>query len=682
MLKFENVFKKPEKYLRFGLEKESLRINQNGNSVGTKHPFNKKFDNKFITVDFGEQQVEFITGIHKSINDCIDEIKLLTNIFYKHMPRNEVIWNYSMPLKDISNNYMALGSNSHTKYRKKLIKTSSLEQQLISGIHFNWSLSKEERKKMGLDEINKIYFNIFKNYSYYSYLIKNMFGFSPTENFKKFDKVSYRQEGKNAYNQFNNNYIGNSYEEYKENINGLIKDKKLIAWRNVFGQIRTKPHNSKDIEWVEIRNIDLDYLNEFGLNKEALEFINYFLLYLSDLKNPIFGKQDNLKNSYLILEDVKKWLSKYKIDTKFLNKYLTAFKNNKYVKREKPNVKSIIKKQIKLRNKYLENPFSLKEIDDMELSTQILIEKSYIEGFDTKIVNKKKNEIKIDGVLIKQATLNPFDSKKGLEIIDSKIKTNNFLIKNNFSSTKQKLYKNINNAKRDFKSWAGKQIVVKPVSTNFSKGITVLNFKFNKEDWNKAMEFAFKYDKQIIIEIFVKGTEYRFLVINNKLIGVLKRIPANVKGDGKHSIKELVEIKNKNINRGKNYKKPLEKIKLKNIEKQFLKSQGITDKYIPKKNEVIFLRHNSNVSTGGDTVDVTDKVNKKYKEIAVKATAKLNLFICGLDIIIPNINKFSKYTILEMNWNPAIHIHTYPEVGKNRNPSKYILKLIKEKNKN
>ena len=682
MLKYEEIFKNQEKYLRFGLEKESLRISKNGHSVDTKHPFKKKFENKFITVDFGEQQVELITGIHKSIQDCIDEIKLLNNIFYKNINDDEIIWNYSMPLQDIKKNYMALGQNRRTRYRKKLLKTSSLKQQLISGIHFNWSIAPEIAQKINSEKLNNIYFNIFKNYSYYFYLIKNMFGFSPTEDFKTFDKISYRQEGDDAYNQFNIKNIGNSYEEYRKNINNLIKNKQLIAWWNVYGQIRTKPHNAKNIKWIEVRNIDLDYLNDSGLNIEALTFINYFLLYLSQLKDPIFSKDDNLKNSWIILKDVKNWLDKYNVDTKFLNKYLSAFKQNHYVKRDKPNIKKIINQQIKLKNSYLENHFALKEIEDMELSTQILIEKSYIEGMNTKIINKKQNKIEIDGVLLKQATLNPFDSKKGLEIIDSKIKTNKFLLKNNFSSTKQKIYKNRISAQKDFKNWKNKKIVVKPVSTNFSKGITILNFKFNETEWNNAIEFAFKYDQEIIIELFVSGTEYRFLVINNKLVAVLKRIPANVKGDGKHNIKQLVNLKNQDINRGKNYKKPLEKIELGNIEKQFLKSQGLSEKYIPKNNEKNFLRHNSNISTGGDTVDVTNRVHKKYKEIAIEATKKLNLAICGLDIIIPNISKFGKYTILEMNWNPAIHMHTYPQVGKNRNPAKHILKLIKEKNKN
>ena len=71
----------------------------------------------------------------------------------------------------------------------------------------------------------------------------------------------------------------------------------------------------------------------------------------------------------------------------------------------------------------------------------------------------------------------------------------------------------------------------------------------------------------------------------------------------------------------------MEKIKITNIEKEFLEAQNLDVNYVPKNNEIVFLRQNSNVSTGGDTVDVTDQVHIKYKKIAVESTKKLDLLI-------------------------------------------------------
>ena len=72
----------------------------------------------------------------------------------------------------------------------------------------------------------------------------------------------------------------------------------------------------------------------------------------------------------------------------------------------------------------------------------------------------------------------------------------------------------------------------------------------------------------------LKGKEYRFLVIDDKVVGILHRVPANVIGDGEKSIRELVEIKNQDPLRGKGYVTPLEKINLEENAELFLKQQG------------------------------------------------------------------------------------------------------------
>ena len=104
-----------------------------------------------------------------------------------------------------------------------------------------------------------------------------------------------------------------------------------------------------------------------------------------------------------------------------------------------------------------------------------------------------------------------------------------------------------------------------------------------------------------------------------KFYAVLLRVPANVKGDGKHTIEELVMQKNRNPLRGSDHRTPLELIQLGELENLMLKGQGYRMDSIPKKDEIIYLRENSNVSTGGDSIDVTDQIPDDYKKIAVDA---------------------------------------------------------------
>ncbi|MCP4273799.1 MAG: bifunctional glutamate--cysteine ligase GshA/glutathione synthetase GshB, partial [Gammaproteobacteria bacterium] len=90
---------------------------------------------------------------------------------------------------------------------------------------------------------------------------------------------------------------------------------------------------------------------------------------------------------------------------------------------------------------------------------------------------------------------------------------------------------------------------------------------------------------------------------------------------------------------------------------------------VPDLDGIVYLRENSNISTGGDSVDFTDDIHQSYKDIAVEATKALDVEITGLDMMILDVKTPAtkeNYSIIEMNFNPAIHIHCYPYIGENR----------------
>lgn len=327
--------------------------------------------------------------------------------------------------------------------------------------------------------------------------------------------------------------------------------------------------------------------------------------------------------------------------------------------------------------------FNMPGYETLELSTQIIIKEAVkrnihidvLDWTDNFIRLKKDNRIEY----IKQATRTSMDSYISPLIMENKNVTKIILAENNLNVP---IGKTFNEKEPAFTSWSfftNKNIVIKPKSTNFGKGISILKNNQSYNDFKKAIEFAFKYDSSIIIENFIEGNEYRFLIIGNEVAAILHRIPANVIGDGNHSITDLVEIKNKDPLRGIGYKTPLEKITLGATEKTFLKLQNKDIHYIPKKNEQVFLRKNSNVSTGGDSIDYTDEVRNEYKEIALHTANAVRAKICGADIIIKDIKAKpdkNNYAIIELNFNPAIHMHNFPYKGKNRDIGKKILDLL------
>ena len=91
----------------------------------------------------------------------------------------------------------------------------------------------------------------------------------------------------------------------------------------------------------------------------------------------------------------------------------------------------------------------------------------------------------------------------------------------------------------------------------------------------------------------------------------------------------------------------------------------------------MYLRENSNISTGGDSIDYTDLIPQKFKDIAVKCAKAVNARICGVDIMLEDYSsEDSEYGIIELNFNPAIHIHCFPYKGTERNIAYKVLKLL------
>ena len=211
------------------------------------------------------------------------------------------------------------------------------------------------------------------------------------------------------------------------------------------------------------------------------------------------------------------------------------------------------------------------------------------------------------------------------------------------------------------------------------------NFVFiginNKKDCEKAIDCILKKNDYVLIEKKFKGKEFRFIATAKKVLAVTYRDPANVTGDGIHNIKELVKIKNSDPMRGEKNEKPLTKIKIDNITKQNLSEQNIKLDYVPEKEEKIYLRKESNISTGGDSIDVTDQVHPELKRIAIRAVRAIpGLAYAGVDLMTNrDISKKptkNSYIIVELNASPGIYPQHFPYQGKPINVAKEIIDIL------
>jgi len=280
---------------------------------------------------------------------------------------------------------------------------------------------------------------------------------------------------------------------------------------------------------------------------------------------------------------------------------------------------------------------------------------------------------------VRQATKTSLDNYASILVMENKVITKQILEEHGIRVPKGLDYTDKISAKAGFQYFREKAVVIKPKLTNFGLGITILKSNSDRSVFERAVDIAYDFDSSILIEEFIEGKEFRFFVMADEVVGILHRVPANVTGDGIQTIRELVTEKNKDPLRGKGYHTPLEKIQMGEAEQMFLQAQDKDFESIPGNSETVFLRENSNISTGGDSIDFTDDIPESYKQIAVKAAQALNVKITGLDMIIPDYKHEAtddNYAIIELNFNPAIHIHCHPYKGKNRRLNEKLLDLL------
>ena len=220
----------------------------------------------------------------------------------------------------------------------------------------------------------------------------------------------------------------------------------------------------------------------------------------------------------------------------------------------------------------------------------------------------------------------------------------------------------------------GFPVVIKPYNGNQGKGVS-LNLH-TLEEVKEAIEIAKKYSDRLLIERYIIGKHYRIAIVGNEVVAVSQRIAAHVVGDGKNTIEELIHIENQNPLRGEDHEKPLTKIKIDDITLLLLNKTGRNIKDIPESGEIVYLRENDNLSTGGTAIDVTDKIHLDNKRVAVNAARAIGLDVAGVDMTILDIEKSILDVggaVIEVNACPGIRMHHYPSQGKSRNVAKAIV---------
>ncbi|HJS50418.1 MAG TPA: cyanophycin synthetase [Pyrinomonadaceae bacterium] len=219
--------------------------------------------------------------------------------------------------------------------------------------------------------------------------------------------------------------------------------------------------------------------------------------------------------------------------------------------------------------------------------------------------------------------------------------------------------------------------VIKPLDGNHGKGASVgiNSIEDAKEAWDRAKE----YSRWIIVEQQLEGSDFRGLIVNNRLIAVAKRIPASVIGDGKHTIQELIDETNSDPRRGYGHEKVLTEIAIDGQTMRCIRTAGYELVSVLPKGEKLFLKTTANISTGGTAIDVTDEVHPENVFLFERIARIIGLDVAGVDVIAPNISEPLRQNgggIIEVNAAPGFRMHLAPSEGIGRNVAEHVIDML------
>ncbi|ALD15343.1 glutamate--cysteine ligase [Buchnera aphidicola (Aphis glycines)] len=349
-----------------GIERETLRIKENGDFSNTPHPYQigSPLTHQWITTDFSENLLEFITPKTNNINYLLNFLKNLHSFVARKNP-TELMWPFSIPYnyrKSTNIQIAQYGTSNYgafkSLYRKGLkIRYGDLKNT-ITGIHYNFSLPKtfwKKTKKNEIDNISSGYLNLIRNYYRFGWIIPYLFGSSPaiSKYFSKNENYEFQRNkegilylpwstslrisdiGYTSTSIENLNITFNDLESYikclkkamytpsKKFSNLGLTDKfgqlqqlntNILQLENeLYTQIRPKIKTNygeslldalknRGIEYVEIRSLDINPFSSIGINKNQILLLDLFLIWCSLVNAPKIKKTD----FYFIIENWKK----------------------------------------------------------------------------------------------------------------------------------------------------------------------------------------------------------------------------------------------------------------------------------------------------------------------------------------------------------------------------------------
>jgi len=224
----------------------------------------------------------------------------------------------------------------------------------------------------------------------------------------------------------------------------------------------------------------------------------------------------------------------------------------------------------------------------------------------------------------------------------------------------------------DYARKIGLPVVTKPRKGTAGNGVTS-NIS-SREHFDAAWD-AVPRTQQVVVEKFVPGVDHRLFVVGDRMVCAAIREPASLDGNGKSTIAELIEAKNRD--RSVNPYIGAKKMKLTKDMQYRLAASGMDEDSVLAEGQNYILHPVANIGGGGESVDVTEYVHPEFAQIAVRACKAVpGMLHGGIDLITEDISRApdsQPWAVIETNSVPDIALHHFPSRGVPRNAAGALL---------
>jgi GNAT-family acetyltransferase (TIGR03103 family) len=195
------------------------------------------------------------------------------------------------------------------------------------------------------------------------------------------------------------------------------------------------------------------------------------------------------------------------------------------------------------------------------------------------------------------------------------------------------------------------EVVVKPARGEQGRGITV--GVRDTEGLERAVGYALQFCPDVLVEELVAGDDLRVVVIDREVVAAAVRRPAEVVGDGRSTVAELVRATSRRRERATGGESS---IPLDDTTAEVVADAGYRMDDVPPSGQRIRVRRTANLHTGGTIEDVTDRLHPAVAEASVRAAAALDIPVSGLDFMVPDVEG-PEYVFIEANERPGLANH-------------------------